>query len=207
MLSAIVLAGGKSTRMGSPKALLPFAGRPLIVHLAERLLRLTDDMVVVTNEAERYDFLQHVRFQADLFPEQGPLAGVQAGLQQIRYERAWVLGCDLPFVSADILHRIGNIACEKQADAVIPCDETREYPVMAVYSKRTQRVAYELLRRRENRMQEFISLLTARGYLVDRVSTEQFRDIDHRLLSFFNMNTPDDYRVALKLWDSFAYEP
>ncbi|WP_282199439.1 molybdenum cofactor guanylyltransferase [Collibacillus ludicampi] len=204
MLSAIVLAGGKSTRMGSPKALLPFAGRPLIAHLAERMLRLTDDVVVVTNEAERYHFLQNVRFQADLFPGQGPLAGVQAGLQQIRHEQAWVLGCDLPFVSVDILHRIGKIACEKQADAVIPYDETREYPVMAVYSKRTQQIAYELLRRRENRMRGFISVLTDRGFQIHRVSTEQFRDVDHRLLSFFNMNTPDDYRMALSLWDTFA---
>jgi molybdenum cofactor guanylyltransferase len=201
MLSAILLAGGKSARMGRPKALLPFSGCPLIAHLVSRLQGLTEDVIVVTNDAEPYRFLQNVRFQADRFPGQGPLAGIQAGLQEARSARAWVIACDLPFVSPDVLRRMGEIAEEGQADALIPFDGEREYPVLAVYSRRILPLAVELLSQQKNRMRGFLTALEGREYTLHRIPAERFRGEDPMLFSFFNMNTPADYRQALEWWE------
>lgn len=203
-ISAILLAGGKSRRMVRNKGLLPFAGKPLVAHLCERLSTLSSDRVIVTQEEETYPFLKDVRVIADVFPGQGPLAGIHAGLLQILHERAVVSACDFPFLAPEVLRQLAKVALEEEADVVVPQDGEKEYPVLAVYSRRIVPVAEERLRRGANRLRAFCDELEARGYSVRRIPVGELLRGDPSGLTFFNMNTPDDYRIALELWEKEA---
>ena len=98
---AIILSGGKSSRMGTNKALLPFKEKTNIERIRDELRSLFDDIILVTNDPESYEFLK-IKTVSDKYPGKGPLAGVHAGLMASNYEENIVVACDMPFVSADL---------------------------------------------------------------------------------------------------------
>ena len=117
-VSGVILAGGKSRRMGgSPKALLPFGGRPLIEHIAETLRSVLPDCLLVTNTPELYGSLG-LPMVGDVFPEGGSLGGIYSGLQAASGDAALCVACDMPFLSAPLVAHLAGRATE--ADVVIP---------------------------------------------------------------------------------------
>ena len=97
-LSAVILSGGKSVRMGRTKALLPFGERPLIAHLIQRLSQRFSDIVVVAAPDQTLPSLP-VTLVHDEVAHQGPVGGMYYGLRAIRGTAAFVTSCDAPFSS------------------------------------------------------------------------------------------------------------
>ena len=97
--AGIVLCGGKSSRMGRPKAWLPWRGQPMVAHAVSVLRSVVDEVVVVASAA-----LELPSFDAEVVrdrdPELGPLAGIREGLEAMRSDLAFVTGTDAPFLSA-----------------------------------------------------------------------------------------------------------
>ena len=187
-VSGIVLAGGQSRRLGVDKALVRVAGVPLIDHVLGRLGQLTEDIVVVGGDPQACA-RPGVRLVPDLWPGMGPLGGIHSGLQAVRFGRALVVGCDMPFLDLRLLRFM--ILLSADYDVVIPDMDGLLEPLHAIYSRATLKPIEALLRAGDLRIVHFLGQVCVR--YVDRAEIEVF---DPRTLSFFNVNTPEELRRA-----------
>ncbi|HSQ11603.1 MAG TPA: NTP transferase domain-containing protein [Candidatus Deferrimicrobium sp.] len=191
--TAVILAGGKSSRMGRPKALLRFAGEPLIVHMVRRLGRLFSDTVVVAAADQELPALPSTIVRDDV-AYQGPVGGIYYGLKAARREICFVTSCDAPFLNLRLIaHLMAQIS---DYDVVVPFTQERFQPLHAVYRKQVAPLLKEQLERGELRP----------IFLYDKVRTRKITEaemhpFDPENLSFLNMNTPEDYQAALASWN------
>jgi molybdopterin-guanine dinucleotide biosynthesis protein A len=190
--TAVVLTGGKSSRMGRPKALLPFDGEPLIVHIVRHLKRVFAETVVVAAPEQELPLLP-VALVRDQVAYQGPVSGIYRGLKAATKEVCFVTSCDAPFLDlALISHLLSEIS---DCDVVVPFWQERFQPLHAVYRRSVAPLLHEQLERGELRP----------IFLYDKVRTrkvheDEIRTFDPEGMSFLNMNSPADYDSALQLW-------
>ena len=130
-LGGIVLAGGKSSRMGRDKALLEFDGRPL-VEIAVAKMAAVCGRVWISGPAGLGAYGEVI---ADEVAGCGPLAGVCAGLSVSSFEWNLVMAVDLPLMTAEFLRELGERALVSAADAVVPVVGGREEPLVAAYRR------------------------------------------------------------------------
>jgi molybdopterin-guanine dinucleotide biosynthesis protein A len=196
---AIILAGGKSSRMGRPKALLLFGGEPLIAHITRALRSLFAEVIVVAAPGQELPALP-VRVVYDDLPYQGPVGGIYYGLRHVSGDVAFVTSCDAPFLN---LRLVSQLAAQiSNYDVVVPVWEERFQPLHAVYRKSVLPLLHQQLERGELRP----------VFLYDKVRTlkveeAQIRRFDPEGLSFLNMNTPEDYATALERWRNLRQTP
>lgn len=105
MVTGIILAGGKSSRFGSNKALFEYQGKKLVEYSIETLLPLCGQLLLSTNEPEKFTFTG-LPTVADLFPGSGPVAGIHACIEQSKTEHHLVIGCDLPWLDTRLFEFI-----------------------------------------------------------------------------------------------------
>ena len=192
--SAVILAGGKSSRMGRPKALLPFDGEPLIVHTVRTLARLFADLVVVAAPGQELPPLP-VTFVRDEVAYQGPVGGIYYGLRAACTEVCFVTSCDAPFLNLSfIAHLISHIA---NYDVVVPFWQDRLQPLHAVYRRSVAPLLHAQLERGELRPIFLYQKVRTR-----EVNADEIRRFDPEGLSFRNLNSPEDYEAALALWQN-----
>ena len=190
--TAIVLAGGKSSRMGRPKALLPFDNEPLIVHIVRALNRIFAETVVVAASGQEMPSLPATLVR-DEMAYQGPVGGITYGLKAAGKKLCFVTSCDVAFLNAPLIsHLMSRIP---NYHVVVPYWQERLQPLHAAYRRSVLPLLEDQLERGELRP----------VYLFDRVPTckigeDEIRRFDPEGLSFFNMNTPDDYERALQRW-------
>ncbi len=129
----VILAGGKSLRMGRDKALIEIDGIPLIRRLADILLGLTDHVVVSANDRAAYKFLG-LPVVTDTFNGQGPLAGLHAAMVHSPLPLFLVVACDLPRIHAALLRRLVQLC--PGYDAVVPRTSSGQmHPLSALYRR------------------------------------------------------------------------
>ncbi len=184
--SGFVLAGGRSRRMGSNKALLPLAGRRLVDRAIDLLEPHVQEIFVV-GPPEVFPLL-HVPVHPDEVRQAGPLGGILTGLRHASHERSLVLGVDLPFLNGDVLDRV--LAASEGQDMTVPrIGETSE-TLCAVYSKKCITPIEALLMAGHKSVQE----------LMDRVSLRILAEEDFQEMggaeAFFNIDTREDYEQA-----------
>lgn len=131
--AAIVLAGGKSTRIGTDKSLLPFMGKPLIQHIYEQIFPHFNEIIIAGGEHESLSFLK-ARSIPDEVPGQGPLRGIVSALAASRHNLNFVIACDIPWVNIGLLRRL--LQETHEYDCVVPVTAEGHYePLFAVYRK------------------------------------------------------------------------
>jgi molybdopterin-guanine dinucleotide biosynthesis protein A len=193
-VSGVILAGGKSRRMGgSPKALLPFGGRPLIEHIAETLRSVLPDCLVVTNSPELYGSIG-LPMVGDVFPEGGSLGGIYSGLRAASGDAALCVACDMPFLSAPLVAHLAGRAAE--ADVVIPEAAGELQTLHAVYGKACLPAMERRLMAGQLKIVGFFD--DVRVLRLPPEAIEPFADPD---TVFMNLNTPEDLARARALWD------
>ena len=190
--TAVVLTGGKSSRMGRPKALLLFDGEPLIVHLVRALKRMFAETVIVAAPDQDLPDLPATLVR-DEVAYQGPVGGIYYGLKATSGESCFVTSCDVPFLNPALISYLTTQI--SHYDVVVPFWENRFQPLHAVYRTTVLPLLKGQLDRGELRP----------IYLFDKVQTckvdeDVIRRFDPEGLSFLNMNTPDDYEHALQRW-------
>jgi molybdopterin-guanine dinucleotide biosynthesis protein A len=194
--SAIVLAGGRSSRMGTPKALLLFDDEPLIVHVVATLHRLFAEIVVVTAPGQELPSMP-VTLVRDEVAYQGPVGGIYYGLTAATGDAAFVTSCDSAFLNPDLIaHLVSQIP---EHDVVVPHWQGRFQPLHAVYRRSVAPRREDQLARGELRPIHLFDKVRTR-----RVDEDEIRRFDPDGASFFNMNTPEDYAQALKRWSRVA---
>jgi molybdenum cofactor guanylyltransferase len=133
--AALVLAGGRSTRFGSDKALAEFRGEPLVAHVVRTVSARFAEVFVVAKDVRRYASFAPATV-ADASPLQTPLAGIEAGLAACASELAFVCAADMPFAADDrLLDALFALAAD--CDAVVPVNGGVRQPLCAVYRRET----------------------------------------------------------------------
>lgn len=188
--TAVILAGGKSTRMGENKAFLPFGDRPMLQRVMDTLQPNFDDLILVTNEPEHFMDLPDVRIVSDVEADQGPLGGLFAGLLASRGQHNLVVGCDYPFLNHLLLDYLWSL--RTWGDVVVPLTSEALSPICAIYDRRVLPTLYEALQDGERAVMGLYPRLQ-----VHYVREDELLPYDPQLLSFRNVNTPEDYREAL----------
>ena len=210
MRSSVILAGGNSHRLGLEKALLEFDGRPLICWTAKVLLLAADEVVVVAKDRDHAGRLaqivlgssfsdqNRIRFTWDSISGFGPVAGLEAGLRMARGRFAFATACDLPFLNRTIIEMLFDLAePENGYEAAVPVQPNGYFePLHSVYERaKMQHACQRALERGERRIHVPLQEL-----VVNRVPKEKFLPMDPEQLSFFNLNTREDLKMAQALW-------
>jgi molybdopterin-guanine dinucleotide biosynthesis protein A len=186
-VSAVILAGGKSRRFGQDKSLLVLAGQSLIERAVARLAPLSDEILVIANEPDRYEALDlPVRFVADQVRGLGSLMGIYSGLSAARHQHALVVACDMPFLSESLLRYMIPLAAD--SDVVIPRLGRMLEPLHAIYGRTCLPHMAKLLDRRESKITAFFESVTVRY-----VEEDEIARFDPEHLSFLNVNQPEDW--------------
>lgn len=175
--------------MGQNKALAPLLGIPLIERVAEVAKGLTDDILLVTNDAASYASLR-LPCIPDAQPGFGPLMGLYSGLEAARYDLALLVACDMPFLSLDLLHYLIDLAPEH--DVVIPRTEDGLHPLHALYRRPTCLPGIAAaIAAGQRRMIAFHGRVRVREVTEDEIAAR-----DPTGFALMNVNTPEDLAAA-----------
>ncbi len=185
-ICAVILAGGRSRRMGSNKALLDFGGRPMISVMIERVRPLTDRIIISSNDESIYRFL-NIPVVPDLFPECGPLGGFHAAMLSTACSLYLMLACDLPNLRASMLSKL--VALVDGFDAAIPrTGEGFFHPLCAVYRRTCLPSIEKALQQGSTKVIEtFLNDTLKVRWVGPEEGTFQESDLA-------NINTPEDLR-------------
>ncbi|NUQ65883.1 MAG: molybdenum cofactor guanylyltransferase [Pirellulales bacterium] len=190
----IVLCGGKSRRMGQPKATLPFGSELMLQRVVRLVGQAVGPIVVVAAEGQQLPPLpKEVRIARDRHPDRGPLEGLTAGLRALPddVDAAFVSACDLPLLKPHFIRRLLDLV--PGFDVAVPHVGGFDEPLCAVYRKSVLPEIETLLA--ENRRRPVFLFERVR---TRRVTAEELADMDPELQSLQNTNTPEAYRAALE---------
>ncbi|MBC9783202.1 molybdenum cofactor guanylyltransferase [Heliobacterium chlorum] len=188
--TAIILSGGRNSRMGKNKAFMPVGGKAIIEQTIAELEPLMNDILVVTNEPEKYRYLG-VPLIVDIFPGQGPLSGIHAGLTASRHHHNFIVACDMPFVDRHLVQAMLKMA--PGYDVVVPQVGDYLQPLYAIYSKNCLLPIEQCLREDIRKVIAFYHKVRLR-YASEKI-LGQWGDLEK---IFYNINTPDDLSKAMK---------
>jgi len=187
-ISAAVMAGGKSRRMGQDKAWIDVGGQPLIARVIEVLATVADEVIIVANEA-RYGALG-VRVVPDRFPDGGALGGIATGVGAAAHPTVLVAACDMPFLDAAVWRLL--LGRTDVVDVVIPVVGGQLETMHALYTKACLPSMERALAEGRMRVISFFDQVR-----VLRIGEETIRAVDPTLRSFTNVNTPEELAAAL----------
>lgn len=196
-VSAAILAGGQSRRMGQDKALLEVEDRALIEYVLDVANDVADETLIVASDRPEYE-----RFGAkiipDKFPQSGSLGGIYTAISEAKSEYCFVLACDMPFINKDLLTYMASL--ERNYDVLVPSlgaersdqggEETLE-TLHAIYSKSCTSAIERQLNAGVFKVIGFYSEVN-----VQKLPEEVIQKHDPQLLSFFNANTPEEFAWA-----------
>jgi len=201
-MTSIILAGGKSLRLGRSKALQSIGGKSLIQWVVDRLAILSTEIIIATAHGEAVPCSSAVKIKtvADIYPGKGPLVGIYSGLIASSSSRAIVVGCDTPFLSVGLLEYMTQNLGE--SDVALPRIGEMVEPLCAVYSKNCLAPIQELLEQNEPRISELFRMVK-----VKYVEEDEINSFDPEHLSFFNINSQADLERARKLTTERGWLP
>jgi len=192
-MTSIVLAGGRSLRLGRNKILETLGGKTLIERVVERLTPISDQVIIATVPGQHLpEFHRQVETVFDTYPGKGSLGGLYSGLQAARSLHSLVVAADMPFLNQALLSYMMEVASD--FDVVAPRLGGFVEPLHAIYSKRCLEAIETQLKSGQLSMKSFFSQVKVR-YL-DEAELDRF-DPEH--LSFFNINTKADLEKAKEL--------
>lgn len=190
-LTVALLAGGKSSRMGTDKSFVRVLGRPLIEDILAQVAGLGTETLIITNRLDEYRYLGLPLF-GDVLPDKGALGGLYTALHSATHPHVLCLACDMPFVVRPLLEYF--ISLSPQADVIMPRLGGEAEPFRALYARTCLAPIEAALAAGKMRVISFFPNVRVR--FVDEPEIDRF-DPAHR--SFFNVNTPDDLVQARRL--------
>lgn len=190
-VTAIILCGGRSKRMGEDKGSLPFGNETMLERVVRIVRTTADDVIVVARREQQVP--AGVTVVNDPVEDLGPLAGIAAGLAASKSELNLVVACDMPLIKPEVLQRLLSMVGDH--DACVAVADEHASALCGIYRSRIAKDAQELLDSGERRVTR----------LLDRVQTRQvdaavFRDIDPNLETFISVDTPEKYADAKALF-------
>jgi molybdenum cofactor guanylyltransferase len=188
--AGFVTAGGKSSRMGRDKAWLQLGSMMMIEHVITALRPVTESISIIANNPD-YTRL-NLPVVADSNPGVGPLEAIRTALSNSQQPRVALVGCDMPFVTAELFAYL--IGLDDEAQAIVPLDrEGRLEPLCAVYSTAALTAVTDLIASGERKVKWLFDRLPARF-----VTFSELKHLVGAELFFENINSPEDYQRAVE---------
>lgn len=197
--SGIILAGGQGMRMGRDKARLPWGGTTLIEQSVATLRGVVSEVLVVVKDARGFRHVQ-ARVVEDLVPDAHALGGLYTGLSLAANDRCFACACDAPLLNPALIRFL--IQQADGWDLVIPRTREGLQPLHAVYRKSVLPAIEQQLRMRRWDLCTLAPNVRARI-----IGPGQIARLDPGALSFFNINTPQDYATARRLSGRLRRDP
>lgn len=182
--TAIILAGGKSRRMGQNKAFLTYKEKSFIEAMLDKFIGF-NERIIVANSPSLYEF-EGVKTIQDIYPSKGPLCGLYTGLKEMSGERAVVVTVDTPLLTKEVLSFIYDY--ESDADCIIPVVDGRWQSLCAVYNKSALDIIEKAVEADERKVRLVLDRLS-----VDLIAEESLIKYGDPRVLFSNVNTPEDY--------------
>lgn len=185
-VSGIIVAGGKSSRMGQDKTLLRFNNKSLIARTIAELQKVADEIIVASNHTSKYN-IAGILEVPDTYQGMGPLGGMHAGLMAANYDYTFIVSADLPLFTGELagclLDRL------KGYDAVVPRLDGRWEPLCAAYSRNCIKSIEACLQAEIKQVYRFYQQINVLEIYPSQLSCSGSAE-----KLFFNLNTPDDLK-------------
>lgn len=197
-VTAVVLAGGGSARMGTNKALLKLGNKTMIERVVDPLKNIFNDILVVTNNPEEYGMLRGVSFVRDCINIGGKnsLIGLYSGLKQSKTSHIFVIGCDMPFINTGLIRYMVDLL--RDEDILVPYVEEYYQPLHAIYGKACITGFENLLEKKQYKISNIYDHVN-----IKTVTDDHIKKFDPHMLCFENINTYEEY---LKARDNFEQD-
>jgi len=187
IIDCYILAGGKSSRMGTDKGLLLFDGKPLLQKIIEQLSPVVNEIIIVSNNYEYEQFgLQVI---GDLIKDIGPAGGIHAALSNAQSEQIFIVSCDMPFITTHAAKYMMQHAAHSQI--ALPLYHGKIQPLFGVYSRQCLLKWKQLIEQRIIKLQEMVMHFDL--LKIDIEKNGLFVD-----LLFTNINDKNDFNKALR---------
>ena len=193
--SCIILAGGKSSRLGYNKVLQTVGKRSLLEETISRISLLCNELIVVTAQKQAIPELtsnSNLTIVQDVLPNKGPLVGIYTGLIESTSPYSLVVAADMPFLNQNLLRYLLRLAVN--FDLAVPIIGNKLEPLHAVYTKNCL-TPIEAMIKQDNLSVNKLARTVRTRY----VGAEEIERFDPEYLSFFNINTEADLEKARKL--------
>ncbi len=186
-ITGIILAGGKSSRMGTDKGFIELDDTTFISLIINAMKPLVNEIIIVSNNPE-YDAFGYKRIN-DLIKDSGPLAGLYSGLYHSKTENNLVLSCDVPLIKTFVLEQLINFDNDN-FDVVQLQNQGKTMPLIAMYKKQCLHKCLELLDNNERRLRVAVAQLNTKTinndsewnqYVKNINTTSQFNALKHEL--------------------------
>lgn len=190
-ITGAILAGGKSTRMGTNKALLRLGETTVIELIADLMKSVFAEVILVTNSPEAFHFL-HLPLFSDIYRERGPLAGIHSALVHSKTDSVFILACDMPLMTREMIEYIVRFPTTKPAKFCVAAGYHQ--PLAGVYTKRLLPIIEQILSREPGHdtcMHGFLESIEAE--IIHPEGLPFYRDE-----CFLNINTPGDFEALVQ---------
>jgi molybdopterin-guanine dinucleotide biosynthesis protein A len=197
-ITAFILSGGKSSRMGTNKAFLDIDGKSLIERMLELLDPIFSEVAISSNEPELYNFLGK-KIIKDFYPGRGPLAGIHSVLNSTTSQWNFIISCDMPFISKELIVYLTDYKTDSKI--LLPKADGRIQPLCGIYSKSVlpdvENLLIESSNPRSSLKGSVYELITRIPPEIIDVTGTNFYHSD----LFLNINTHEDYTYAKSIFD------
>ncbi len=190
-MTGAILAGGRSTRMGTNKALLPFDGQRIIEGLVGKLRPLFAEILVIANDPSAYADLG-VPIWPDRIPEKGSLGGLYTAVHHSALPQAFCIACDMPLANPAVIAYLRDQAAGY--DVVVPRTAEGYQPLHAVYGKNCLPHMEAMIRADRLKIDRLFQVVRLRT-----VEEDELRALDPSLAGFVNVNTREELEAARRL--------
>ena len=182
-ITGIILAGGKSSRMGSDKGFLVLNNKTFVQYSIDALSPLVSKILIVSNNPE-YDAFGIERIE-DVIENAGPVAGIYSGLEDSSTEYNLILSCDIPLITSEILQELID-SVDDTHDIIQLVSDGKSMPLIALYKKEVSKTFYTLLQHDERRLRIAVNNCKVKNVVLDK----------HQIKQTMNVNTQTEYKTV-----------
>lgn len=175
-VGVIILAGGKSSRMGEDKGLMALFGKSMVAYVLDQAVKISEDIIIVSNNSN-YKKYGYPTFK-DLYKEKGPLAGLHTGLVKSKHHKNIVLSCDIPYVKIGLLNFLYNQS--EGYDITIAQHEDRMHPLIGIYTKDCIQRFEECLKLDELKITKAFASLNFNIVPADEFDSIEFKNLNSK---------------------------
>lgn len=180
-IGVIILAGGKSSRMGQDKGMMNFDGAPMVKSIIHTAKKITDHIIIIANNPE-YNQFNYPVYQ-DKVKDIGPIGGIYTGLLHSNFDKNIILSCDSPFVNPALLKFLVDNSDDH--DVTVPVNQGRSHQLIGIYSKNCLQILKNQIELGKYRIRDAFDLMN-----VNLLDADHF---DSKIFS--NINTIEDFNV------------
>jgi molybdopterin-guanine dinucleotide biosynthesis protein A len=187
-ITGIILAGGKSTRMGTDKGFLKLNKNPFVQYSIEALKPLVSNIIIVSNNPD-YDVFGVERIE-DIIENSGPVAGIYSGLEASLTEYNLILSCDIPLITSEILQKLIDSA-DDAFDIIQLESNGKSMPLIALYNKQVAKTFYNVLQLNERRLRIAVNHCKVKTIVLEK----------HQIKHTMNVNTQTEYKTVKNVYN------